>query len=58
MPRLAKLQPVAAVDSGSSRNFYSDVQLISGFGGAYALTPNLSLTADARVTFSVFLAIV
>ena len=47
-----------ASTSGSSRDSYSDVQLISGFGGAYALTPNLSLTADARVTFSVLLAIV
>ena len=44
--------------TSSSRDSYSDVQFIGGFGGAYALTPNLSLTADARVTFSVLLAIV
>ena len=44
--------------TGSSSNSYSDVQFIGGFGGAYALTPNLNLTADARVTFSVLLAIV
>ena len=44
--------------SSGSRDSYSDVQFIGGFGGAYALTPNLSLTADAHVTFSVLLAIV
>lgn len=44
--------------ASNSRQAYSDVQFIGGFGGAYALTPNLSLTADARVTFSVLLALV
>lgn len=39
-------------------NSYSDFLLIGGLGGAYALTPNLNLTADARVTFSLLLALV
>ncbi|GAB3878699.1 hypothetical protein GCM10028824_41120 [Hymenobacter segetis] len=37
---------------------YHDFLLVGGLGGAYALTPNLKLTADARVTFSLLLALV
>ena len=44
--------------TSDKRNSYSDFQLIGGLGGAYALTPNLNLTADARVTFSLLLALV
>jgi hypothetical protein len=41
-----------------SSNSYGDVLLVGGLGGAYALTPHLRLTADARVAFSVLLALV
>lgn len=44
--------------SGNTRYSYGDVPLLGGLGGAYALTPNLSLTADARVTFSLLAALV
>lgn len=43
---------------GYSQTTYSDVHFIGGLGGGYALTPNLRLTADARVTFSVLLLVV
>ncbi|WP_201978004.1 hypothetical protein [Hymenobacter rubidus] len=44
--------------NSSSANSYSDCLFLGGLGGAYALTPHLKLTADARVTFSVLLALV
>jgi hypothetical protein len=37
---------------GNSRQAYSDFPLLVGIGGAYALTPHLSLTADARFAWS------
>lgn len=39
--------------AGSSRREYGDFLVMGGFGGAYALTPHVSLTADARLSFSV-----
>lgn len=44
--------------NSNSTNSYSDCLFIGGLGGAYGLTPNLKLTADARVTFSLLLALV
>ncbi|WP_457066039.1 hypothetical protein [Hymenobacter sp. UYAg731] len=44
--------------TGTTRYSYSDIRFLGGLGGAFALTPNLSLTAAARVTFSFLAAIV
>ncbi|MCC3153342.1 hypothetical protein Q3A66_10895 [Hymenobacter sp. BT770] len=43
---------------GDSRQAYSDLPLLAGIGGAYALTPHLSLTADARFAWSILGTIV
>lgn len=39
--------------TGSFQSSYNDFLLLGGFGGAYALTSHFSLTADARLSFSV-----
>jgi hypothetical protein len=44
--------------SGTSASSYSDLHFLAGFGGGYAITPQLSFTADARVTYSPLLSIV
>ncbi|MDO7848980.1 hypothetical protein Q5H92_21630 [Hymenobacter sp. M29] len=44
--------------SGEVSYSYNDFLFVGGVGGAYVLTPNLRLTADARVTYSVLLAVV
>ena len=40
-------------EAGNYQSEYHDFLLLGGFGGAYALTPHFSLTADARLSFSV-----
>lgn len=39
--------------AGNYQSEYADFLLLGGLGGAYALTPHFSLTADARMSFSV-----
>jgi hypothetical protein len=43
---------------GKSEQGYSDVPVVVGLGGTYALTPRLNLTGDARLTWSYLLTIV
>ena len=43
---------------GNGRQAYSDFPLLVGIGGAYALNPHLSLTADARFAWSLLGTIV
>ncbi|OGX87903.1 hypothetical protein BEN47_10250 [Hymenobacter lapidarius] len=38
--------------SGNQQKEYHDFLILGGLGGAYALTPHVSLTADARLAFS------
>ncbi|MDQ2794261.1 MAG: hypothetical protein M3Y12_09680 [Bacteroidota bacterium] len=43
--------------SGSSSSSYNDAHFLAGFGGGYVIAPRLTLTADARLTFSPLAAI-
>ena len=38
--------------AGSGRRAYGDLPVLAGLGGAYALTPRVGLTADARFAWS------